>query len=1018
MPTLDRPGHETPCSNAGSDRAEPSSRRQRSFQTSTSVSILVRLKPSSTYRATCASYLGRVRFLSQPAILGRGHAPSPGNATLSTMIIMEPVPIADLTSREAVLSAIAEFDRIGREAFLEKYGFGPSRSYYLRHEGKLYDSKAIVGVAVGYEHADRGPMKSSEFSGGETTVKARLEALGFEAVDEGEAANRRLKLPQRQVDAFAARLPTPEYKKHERNYKLAVSIVLSSLLSPERLKSSDFLELLSDFFDHNLDLDRLDLTADQLEFVQESVAHISGITGAFTNLCSGRFGVNNFIWIPGAIADGLGEQIRTAFADLLAADSQVPERVDHFRSVLVEIQESAKERPRWRENWKVIRPSLSFVAALLAAVDRQRFSFYLQGKIKPSYEDLVGKWPSGSMGRIYEEVVRFVGDVRTALEVQGAPVQDLIDAQSFLYLREDLAPTRAWVFQAHPKLYDIDAALRSLRQLSWGIRQHKTRIHEGDRVYFWRSGRDAGLVAVGTVMTEPEVHAGDPVEDEFILDPDFLSGDELRVRVDVEKVLDVPISRSSILDDEVLADMVVIRAPVGTNFTVTPKQDERLRALIEESATAAPWRFFILQQRAEQGYSQDEEGRVYHFSPQAAGAWKRLANSPGAAFVYYRPGSAGGETAQTYFGAGRIDQVEEGGEGDDRQFLARVSSYEPFARPVPAAEYDPRPNVQMSIAEIDEKTYRELIRRGGARSESLQELAADLCLPVDWLRMIWGLLEERRQVIFKGPPGTGKTYVARELARHIAGDPSRVRLVQFHASYAYEDFVQGYRPVIVDGAAAFKLVDGPLIELAEQAASDPDNIYVLLIDELNRGNVAKVFGELYFLLEYRDEAVRLQYGAGAGQGDFKLPKNLLFIGTMNTADQSIALLDSALRRRFRFVDFYPTEPPIDELLRTWLRRHDYGAEFDWLPDVLDEANRQLGDREIAIGPSYFLDPERRLTEKRVADLWEHAVLPYLEEHFFGEQERRRDFTLDALRSTLEAASEPNQLEPGDEPTID
>ncbi len=293
-------------------------------------------------------------------------------------------------------------------------------------------------------------------------------------------------------------------------------------------------------------------------------------------------------------------------------------------------------------------------------------------------------------------------------------------------------------------------------------------------------------------------------------------------------------------------------------------------------------------------------------------------------------------------------------------------------------------------------------------TSSLSDLAKHLYLPESWIEEVLALATDKGQIIFKGPPGTGKTYVAKELAHHIAGDPARVRLVQFHASYAYEDFVQGYRPVLVGETPAFQLVDGPLVEMATKAAADRDHTYVLLIDELNRGNVAKVFGELYFLLEYRGESVRLQYGARGSEPDFELPENLWFIGTMNTADQSIALLDSALRRRFYFVDFYPTEAPVQELLPTWLAQNGYGS-LSWLPEVIEEVNRRLGDREIALGPSYFLDPEADLTEERVDLLWRHAVLPYLEEQFFGDEEKRSEFELANLRAAVSGA-EPEQAE--------
>ena len=143
-----------------------------------------------------------------------------------------------------------------------------------------------------------------------------------------------------------------------------------------------------------------------------------------------------------------------------------------------------------------------------------------------------------------------------------------------------------------------------------------------------------------------------------------------------------------------------------------------------------------------------------------------------------------------------------------------------------------------------------------------------------------------------------------------------VKIVQFHPSYAYEDFVEGYRPHLHNGGQpGFRLVEGPLKRLALRASENPDVVHVLLIDEINRGNIAKVFGELYYLLEYRDEAIDLQYGGGQG---FSLPKNLWLIGTMNTADRSIALIDAALRRRFYFVPFFPDQPPIRGLLRRWL----------------------------------------------------------------------------------------------------
>jgi len=279
------------------------------------------------------------------------------------------------------------------------------------------------------------------------------------------------------------------------------------------------------------------------------------------------------------------------------------------------------------------------------------------------------------------------------------------------------------------------------------------------------------------------------------------------------------------------------------------------------------------------------------------------------------------------------------------------------------------------------------------------ELADLLHLPLQWLQETVELLAEKRQLIFYGPPGTGKTYIARHLGRHIAGrSEGAVRLIQLHPSYTYEDFFEGYRPINIEGQLSYTLARGPLRLLADQARRDPEVPYVLIVDEVNRGNIAKVFGELYFLLEYRDEAISLQYSPGE---QFSLPANLYVIGTMNTADRSIALVDSALRRRFYFQALMPTRPPVNQLLRTWLARRGLDPEP---ADLLDELNGLIEDEEYTIGPSYLMVDGNE--PQRLEHVWEHGILPLLEEHYF---DTRRDvlgeFSLNSLRARLAASAE-------------
>ena len=298
-------------------------------------------------------------------------------------------------------------------------------------------------------------------------------------------------------------------------------------------------------------------------------------------------------------------------------------------------------------------------------------------------------------------------------------------------------------------------------------------------------------------------------------------------------------------------------------------------------------------------------------------------------------------------------------------------------------------------------------------ASDLPSLAAKLHLTVGFLENIDKLLDDKKQVIFQGPPGTGKTYVARALANHLAGSKDRVTLVQFHPSYAYEDFVRGFRPKVAeDGQPGFELKDGPLLLAAERARPDEerDVRHFLIIDEINRGNLAKVFGELYFLLEYRDEAITLQYQK-EGEDKFSLPSNLYIIGTMNTADRSIALVDLALRRRFYFVEFHPDDEPVKGVLRRWLQANH--PDMEWVADVVERANELLkDDRHAAIGPSYFMKDD--LNEDMVERIWKHSVLPYIEERRFGGDEVSDDFDLEKLKGSIKAGGGTEDGEDGAE----
>jgi 5-methylcytosine-specific restriction protein B len=284
-----------------------------------------------------------------------------------------------------------------------------------------------------------------------------------------------------------------------------------------------------------------------------------------------------------------------------------------------------------------------------------------------------------------------------------------------------------------------------------------------------------------------------------------------------------------------------------------------------------------------------------------------------------------------------------------------------------------------------------------------RDFADSLHMELEPLQEIAELLEENRQLVLYGPPGTGKTYLAKHLAAELADDTTdeRVKLVQFHPSYAYEDFFEGYRPDKTDeGQVSFKLVAGPLRRLAEEAAK-PGNEkkpYFLIIDEMNRANLAKVFGELYFLLEYRDDRIYLQYSPNE---PFTLPDNLYIIGTMNTADRSIAMMDAAIRRRFAFIELHPQTEPVKGSLLRFLEARQLDTTPALLLDALNSAIDEW-DRDLMIGPSYFMKPAAQ-TPNGLRRIWKYELMPLLEEHYHGQLTRpqlEERFGLDRLLERL------------------
>lgn len=261
-----------------------------------------------------------------------------------------------------------------------------------------------------------------------------------------------------------------------------------------------------------------------------------------------------------------------------------------------------------------------------------------------------------------------------------------------------------------------------------------------------------------------------------------------------------------------------------------------------------------------------------------------------------------------------------------------------------------------------------------------------------------GLLKNKKNLILQGAPGVGKTFAAKRLAYSMMGekDDSRIEFVQFHQSYSYEDFVMGYKPQ----AEGFKLTNGIFYQFCMNAAEHPNKDYFFIIDEINRGNMSKIFGELLMLIEkdYRGTAATLAYSGTA----FFVPKNLYIIGMMNTADRSLAMLDYALRRRFAFFDIKPGFET--QGFREYRMALD-NEKFNKLISCIESLNREISVDEslgegFCIGHSYFCN----LQPDTIDDSWlygvvEYELIPLLKEYWFDEPTKVKDWS-ENLRSTI------------------
>jgi MoxR-like ATPase len=914
--------------------------------------------------------------------------------------------LGELTNRDAVLAAIKEHDTLGREAFLAKHGYSPARRYQLVHDGKSYDAKAIVGVAFGHQFPERGPLHPSEFSGGDGTVVPLLKKLDFDV---------------RTIQA-----------KGGTDRDDGANIVAPPQTNPVQTGLEDFLTIYPSarstvvFGQHGDVKNKLNLLRSALEALPavRSRPHIR---------VSWSVGQGKFAFVPWIAL--LDERETTSTQRGIYGVFLFPENMSGVYLTLNQGTTDTIQQTGRIEGRSILRQQAEAMRQILGP---QLRSF--------SFANDIDLRTEGDRGQDYQ-----ASTIAHRYYAKGIIPEDQIlndDLEQLLAGYDEILKQRPtlqqpspqwWIFQANPKMYNIDGAVHDLSELTWTVKHEALQVSVGDRVFFWRAGREAGVIALGTIIDRATVRENLPTEEQYVLNTERLGGSQSRVLVRVDRRLDEPLLRTAIAAEPRLKDLMILRFANYSTFKVPPHHAQAIVELLENleqpAADAAPeigrrvwvyapggnaefWDEFY--EAGIMAIGWDELGDLSQYGSlddmlaalqQQYAPEGRPTNNARSCYDFMHTIRVGDRVfvkrgRNTIIGYGTV-----AGEYEHRADRTQFKNVRTVRWEGKGTWGSPAPLAVKTLTDVTEDTASVSALENmvsGPIGETPKPVPAATREPYGVEQAIDGLFMEgeafrralsiwrqKKNLILQGAPGVGKSFIARRLAYALMGyrDPSRVRTVQFHQSYSYEDFVQGYRP----SGNGLSLQQGVFLEFCEKALTDPNEIYVFTIDEINRGNLSKILGELMLLIEpdkrSPEWATKLAY-APAAEERFYVPSNVFLLGMMNTADRSLSFVDYALRRRFAFATLRP-EYGSDKFRQHLVSRGASVELVDRIVARMSSLNEDIAADKTNLGPGFCVGHSffcsAALEEALDNDWYQRVVsteiLPLLEEYWFDNPAR-------------------------------